>query len=252
MKDFNCFQADKVCVPWNVMKTIPKEQRKSFRSTYIKSPSKIYRSCVAFGVNEAARLLEKKFVSSILISAEVEPKFLVKHIIDTCLLHNIPVLVIPNLKTLLKELMNLSSIVVSFKSTKLNYSTIVEKIEEIYLNYHSPKHHINSAYDFENVTALSESSSEQECSRPINLYLHRKTNERVFIPHLSHKREVVDADFKLKEEEFVSFAEDRPSQLAPTICKQTKVSYKSLLLKRITNNKNRDVKKIVQLKTKNK
>uniref|UniRef100_A0A1Y1N857 Ribosomal protein eL8/eL30/eS12/Gadd45 domain-containing protein n=1 Tax=Photinus pyralis TaxID=7054 RepID=A0A1Y1N857_PHOPY len=86
-KDFGCFKADKVSVPWCVMKTIPKEQRKAFRSANITSPTKSYRSSVVFGVNEATRLLEKKLAGSVLISDDVEPKFIVKHVVDICVLH---------------------------------------------------------------------------------------------------------------------------------------------------------------------
>uniref|UniRef100_A0A1Y1N6Z2 Ribosomal protein eL8/eL30/eS12/Gadd45 domain-containing protein n=1 Tax=Photinus pyralis TaxID=7054 RepID=A0A1Y1N6Z2_PHOPY len=255
-KDFGCFKADKVSVPWSVMKTIPKEQRKAFRSANITSPTKSYRSSVVFGVNEATRLLEKKLAGSVLISDDVEPKFIVKHVVDICVLHKVPILVVPNLKNLLKEVMNLPSLVVAFKRTKLDYSRVNGVIKEIYRNYPPPKDHIHSNRDFEdNAMDVSESNSDSEDPQLPSLYLQRTSSERVFIPQPSRRRESIDSDLKVKGEEFLSFETERPIQLTPAVSearKEGKVSYKSLLLKRVASDKNRDIKKIVQLKKKKK
>ncbi|KAF5270710.1 hypothetical protein FQA39_LY01448 [Lamprigera yunnana] len=240
----------KVKIPWKVINTIPKKERASFCKPYNNSISNDYKSHIAFGVNEITKLLEKEEISSILISAEVDPKFLVKHIIDMCVLQEKPVLLLPGLKDLLQQTTGLKSLTIGFKLNS-KYTIIDSKIKEIYKNYKPAINQIS----LKNTSAQMKMDVIDYAKLIRNVHLHRiSKNERVFKPELSVKRESTNicSHSDAKTTDFISFGDESIDVSPKEVNPKTKVSYKALLLKRVINNKNRDKKKIQWLKAKSK
>ncbi|KAF5291470.1 hypothetical protein FQR65_LT01782 [Abscondita terminalis] len=185
----------KVSIPWNVMKTIPQDERKAFRTAHVPSSS-------------TAHSLQK-----------------------------VPILLIRNLKDLLKQTTGLASLSVGFKLNS-NFAMIDAKIKDLFQNYRPQEDKINSPPNIESEMDHSVDNLDTECA-----YLYRTSKtERMFVPELSVKRETLTTfgEMKQKTTDFISFSNKS----------NVKVSYKSLLLKRVTGNKNRDKKKIEQLKSK--
>ncbi|KAF2883331.1 hypothetical protein ILUMI_22833 [Ignelater luminosus] len=267
----------KVNIPWSELKNIPRLDRKEFRLNYIKTKldsqemfNKPNNSEIVFGVNETTRLLENDSVSSILITGEVNPQIMVKHIIDMAVLKKVPVLIIPNLKNTLKEKTGIASVTIAFKELSMDsqYWTIDQKIKEISSNYAVPQDHINyhrkdyNSDDDELISQCSpmdvdESSFKSESKPSCNLYLFRKSiAERAFVPELSQKREIIQPfnELEVNSSGFLAFSDSITNRKSEddtrkdNIQKKSKVSYKSLLIKRITNNKDRGKKKIDMLK----
>ncbi|KAK4874078.1 hypothetical protein RN001_013438 [Aquatica leii] len=253
-KDLKQLKPPKLRVPWNVMKTIPKEQRRAFRIAHSSSSCDDYRSHLVFGTNEVTKLLESNLASSVLISADVDPKFLVKHIVDMCVLRKVPVLAVPNLKNILKEVTGLVGVTIAFKCNT-NYAVIDEKIKQLYKNYQPLIAHISTHTESNEETQMEVVHKDNKPSQT-NVYLYRKSKtQRVFIPELSVKRDSLSTFIQTGNEslDFISLG-DNPVKIdtKKEVRTGTKVSYKSLLLKRVTSNKNRDKKKIEQLKMKTK
>lgn len=222
-----------------------------------------------FGVNETTRLLENNSASSILITGDVNPQIMVKHIIDMAVLKKVSVLIIPNLRSTLKEKTGIASVVIAFKGVSMDsrYWIIDKKVKEISSNYAVSPDHVNLHRNVDNSDdeLISQCSpmdvdqspfkSESKTSR--NLYLYRKSKtKRAFIPELSQKREIIKPfnELEVNTSGFLAFSDSITNRKSEddtrknNIQTKSKVSYKSLLIKRVANNKDRDKKKIAMLK----
>lgn len=225
-----------------------------------------YRAVMLFGINEITRALENDNVTCILITSDVQPQLMVKHIIDMAVLKNKPTLIVPNLRSLLRETTGITSVVFAFKQNVISdhLLEIIKTIIALSKNYHVPKGHINYERGLLNMEKdtlsniipskikFEESESDEEMSVEENdnsankneYYLYRKSKtQRVFIPDLS----VNSMEMKLentvskKLNDFLSFEE--PAS------KKQKI-YKSLKVNRIRNNNDRNNKKLEMIKWK--
>ncbi|KAL3272705.1 hypothetical protein HHI36_014169 [Cryptolaemus montrouzieri] len=198
-------RSKKINVPWNVLSNIPKEERRMVRKEYIKqnSPSEVIvrEENLIFGVNEVTKLLECNSFAVVLIHKDC-PKLLVDHIVDLAILHNVPLLVVSELKDILKEYCGLESLVIAIKTTdiKPNLSKIVKVVKEISENYPPPAQHINSKrieqdnnnYQISEVDTQLKNTNfvekTRESTKIQKCHLYRTTvNERTFIPENSKK-----------------------------------------------------------------
>lgn len=197
--------------------------------------------------------------SSVLITSEVEPRLMVKHVVDLAVLHNTPLLIVPNLKTILKEHIGINSMVLAFKlnaEIPSNYSIIIEEIKEIYTKHLPPEKHIN----FNRIEAVEEAPQAMDVEIATkekietiasfkNCHLRRQdTTQRVFVPELSTDGEATTVLDKTSTDlNYIPIGDIKVSKKEPT---KPKVSYKSLIVKRVTGNKDRNKKKIDTLKRK--
>lgn len=68
-----------------------------------------------FGLNEITRGLEKKIISSILVTADVNPQQMIRHLCYSCIDSDIPILVVPNLRERLKNIVGFPTVAIGFK-----------------------------------------------------------------------------------------------------------------------------------------
>lgn len=99
-----------------------------------------------FGINETAQSLESNQVCFILITNDVNPQFMVQHILDMAIMKFVPVLIVPGLRQLLKSCTGISSICFSLKKEH-NSNELLEleqAIIKISNHYPIPKNHFSN------------------------------------------------------------------------------------------------------------
>lgn len=74
-----------------------------------------YRDQLVFGINAVTRAIENAKVSLVLLANDVNPQLLIKHVIDGCHVQEIPVLQVPKLREIIKEVLHFPAIAVAFK-----------------------------------------------------------------------------------------------------------------------------------------
>lgn len=87
----------------------------------------IYRVSVVLGINSVTRALEKNSLCSILVDSNVEPLFMVKHIVTMSQNKEIPVLLIPFLKTVTLNKIGFASAALGIKVNFTNTLNIQQK-----------------------------------------------------------------------------------------------------------------------------
>lgn len=217
-----------------------------------------FRSGLIFGINEVTKLLENDMCACVLITSDVTPQLMVRHVVDMAVLTSTPVLVMPDLRKILKSCCGLSSVSLGVKKDVLNNSglcVIVKQVKEIYGHYPVPKDHINyhrinveDSKDVEmvessgNKTNVGKLDSEEEF-----VYLQRTNNgKRAFVPELSEfSGRMVNETVAGSSDGFLAFNQDENKSI-----NMTKKQYKSLVIKRLKGNKDREKRKQEQLKGK--
>ncbi|KAK9883470.1 hypothetical protein WA026_001647 [Henosepilachna vigintioctopunctata] len=254
----------KVNVPWKVLKDISKDDRRKAREDYIKKnyPAEdvTKEENLVFGVNDVTKSLETDSCSVVLV-AEVTPRILIKHIIDLCILHKVPILVIPGMRQVLEESCGLKSIALAIKRSlpkESNINNVIEAVQKISKKYPVDSLHLNShklntlplhKEEICNITSppneeVIEKIGETKLS---DYYLHRQSlSERVFIPnsentHRKRRQELIN--------DVISITSETDNS---NICDNGSTLYKPLKVKRLKGNKNRRKDKIQKLKSKNK
>lgn len=191
-----------------------------------------------FGVNEVTKSLEKTIAQAVLIASDVSPRLLVKHVVDMCIIKNVPVLVVPDLRRNLKQRFGLSSVVFGVKAVNI----LTETIKNIYSNYPVPEDHIHYLRMPENriekddkEVAVIEEVEMEETETTDDVYLYRTSkSERVFKPQKSDCK--VTLTSVKQHVGFLSLEENvqKPAQ---------KLNYKALVVKRLKGNKDREKRK---------
>lgn len=220
------------------------------------------REGLILGVNDVTKGLESGNLHCVLITADVKPKLMVEHIIDQSILLQIPVLVVPELRKVVKDTCGISSVTIAFTDV-IKYAEIHEAIEQIAVNYPIPRNHIHfNRITAENSVIVIDDSiieineeedrrnfSEQNCDdkqqdpSTDGIYLYRKSvTERVFVPEKSCGQMNNPGHMPMDSMEFLPFAVSS----APTLPK-----FKSLMVKRMKGDVNRTKRKITQIKGKN-
>lgn len=163
---------EKVKISWKEMKHVPRNERKKFRQECLqkqiaeREKSDVQcenRDGLILGVNDVSKALENSSVSHILITAEVEPRILVKHVINQAIMNKVPTLVMPYLRTLLKAKCGISSMVLGFRDHHPKYSLVQTLIEEMATMYPVDKRHpYYSRAQNDSVMFVDESNSQSE------------------------------------------------------------------------------------------
>lgn len=202
-----------------------------------------YRKDYAFGVNEVTKSLEKSKLQAVLIASDVSPRLLVKHVIDMCIVKNVPVLVITELRQSLQQRFGVTAVVFGVKSNDF----LVQVLKDVYVNYPVPEDHIHYLRMLQNcaekdsgdvvVQEVQMKESDDEKEEVKDLYLYRTSKrERVFKPEKSEVK-VVNVVAPLKPDFGFLSLEDAVEKTNPT------PNYKALVVKRLKGNKNREKRK---------
>lgn len=223
---------------------------------------------MVIGANEVTKSLEADEISTVLLTSDAKPQMMVKHIIDLAVLRNVPTLVVAELRVILNKCVGFGGLAVGFKKN-LNmdskYWAIDQKVKELATNYPVPVNHINYArqqatlesnkMEIESNKSLSTKDSKESVISK-SLYLYRtSTKYRCFVPQSSRNTEEVVHKMQVDSRGFISFGEEvneKPVSENTDNVRSRKVSYKSLLIKRVRNNEDRGKKKIEMLKRKKK
>lgn len=219
-------------IPWADIKAIPKESRKSFRaeqSPEFQPPESEIKSNLIFGVNKVTRLLEsEKCPASVLITADVNPRYMVKHVIDLCVLKKVNVLVVPKLKETLASSTGIPTIVLGLNDVR-KFDAFNEKVKTLCANYPVPERHAHFAEDEACCVEPEQSVVEdEEIAVTKNFHLIRTDpNVRVFVPETSK------AKSQTNPTDFLSFDDRKPT---------LKTNYIGLKVKSVRKNANRPKK----------
>ncbi|KAI4456276.1 hypothetical protein MML48_8g00010465 [Holotrichia oblita] len=241
-------------IPWEEIKHIPKQQRRAYRAKLSGlDPSEtrnLTSKCIYLGINEVTKLIEKDEAIAVLLANDVEPHLMIKHVIDLCILKLVPILVVSDFKEFLKEVLGISAAAIAFGKDvdcDAKNETIVGAINQIFLNYPIPESHVsfnNGSLNFLNALHVSEEKvdAKQESDAKVYLYRDRKSS-RVFIPRNSNvnynEKQRMDR-MEVDSSGFLSFNDDASED------------YKSLIVKQVVNNPNRNKRKLEMLKNKKK
>lgn len=217
-------------------------------------------------------------LNSLLVHSEVTSNLLIKHVVDMAAIASVPVLLLPNLKELLKENTGISSVAVGIQKTVPDNSKlhiIAEKVKEIHKRYPVPESYINYyrmqteksdneelIQTYENLKnknnqtlqtnsnscQISETKQElmvvsgEDSVGPAkttdvgDVYLFRQNKtQRIFVPD---KSEPIKNSMNLNNSlDFLSL------DIAGKNTNNSKKTYKSLIVKRLKGNKDRDKRK---------
>ncbi|KAK0179532.1 hypothetical protein PV327_005276 [Microctonus hyperodae] len=109
---------------WAKLCKLSKEERAALKNdSQEKSPEKIEDNTlvsVVLGINSVTRALEKNDLCSILVDSNVEPLFMIKHIVTMSQNKEIPVLLIPFLKTVTLNKIGFASAAMGIKKSILD------------------------------------------------------------------------------------------------------------------------------------
>ncbi|CAG9774086.1 unnamed protein product [Ceutorhynchus assimilis] len=248
---------DKLKIPWQELKKIPKQERKQ------KQPTQEIRQGLAFGINDTSKAIEKGIASSILIANEVKPKLMVEHLLDSSVLLRIPTLVVPGLRDILKTTCGISSAALALTDTE-KFKELQLIVKNLHEKYPVPKRHINYQRSLIDEDQTNNQSvvviEDEDCPKTTEdsvivvedpmvvidddnekstVYLYRDSkNKRVFVPSKSDAGPIIG---EVATNLFLSLCDvDSPP----------KKLYKSLKVRRIKGNHNRNKMKIGQIKEK--
>lgn len=195
------------------------------------------------------KLIEKSTIHAVLVASDVNPRLLVKHVLDMCVIKNVPVLVVPGLREILLQRTGLSGVVFGAKNNDL----LAQIIRNIYVNHPVPENHIHYFRMLKNEEKHFKSDSEIACTemeqtereveeQDESVYLYRTSkNERVFKPE-SAQNTSVNAIVKSKQD--IGFLSLETKVVQTT----QKPNYKALIVKRLKGNKEREKRKREMIK----
>lgn len=242
---------------------------------------------MVFGINEVTKGLETKTLNSVLVHSEVTSNLLIKHVVDMAAVASVPVLLLPNLKVLLKENTGISSVAVGIQKTVPENSglrVVAEKVKEINKNYPVPENYINyyriqiensdddemnnkniQTFDTCHISqtkqeqmnisndgsvSLEQTEDElmaidnndaigqQKTNEASNVYLFRQNKkQRMFVPDKSEPTKNLMDNLNKTSLDFLSL------DVAGKNTNIVKKQYKSLIVKRLKGNKDRDKRK---------
>lgn len=209
-----------------------------------------------FGINEVTKLLEKDEAISVLLSSDVTPQLMIKHVIDLCVFKRIPVLVVPDLKQFLKDTVGIGATVLAFRNNLLTDSKLYlvhKRITDMFVNYPiSEKHAAFNIIDTNFFDVVSNETIKDDKTKVDlhieNVYLYRDISKtgRVFVPKNSNESKGNRVD--TVETHLTGFL-----SLNDNIDDSSKLStYNSLVVKQIKGNPHRNKRKVDMIKNKKK
>lgn len=170
---------------------------------------------------------------------------MIKHVLDLCVYKRVSVLVVPDLKALLNEIAGINAVVVAFSRNATHdpkINIVCENINQICQNYPVPETHAAFVDDESKFLASVPVEKSEKPYVIQNVYLYRDPNEnrRVFVPktECKDKTDKMDVD----SSEFLSI-EDNVSVLN---------KYKSLIVKQVISNPDRNKRKLDLIKNRKK
>lgn len=158
------------------------------------------------------KAIENGTALSVLISSDVSPQHMIKHIWFACNQANIPILVVPNLRPSVKVIVGFHATCLALKNTIPEtdpFYTTHTAIKDLSQQFERVKHPDEAGDGIESEITDDKSEASEEPDRNITKtsnhdYLYRRNNERCFKPPMSDRT----APNSLKwSEGFVAFSD---------------------------------------------
>ncbi|XP_053988060.1 uncharacterized protein LOC128891652 [Hylaeus anthracinus] len=235
-------------LPWSKLRHMKKEERALAKKEALSKEGNVLNTeiinSVILGLNAITRSLEKSNVCCVLMDAHIEPQFLIRHIIIMAQNKKVPILLLPNLKTITLNSIGFASAAFALKNIVMvspdhHFYPLYSKIHDISKDIPLPK---NSLQLFKDEETLEESTlntedkisienvSQTESSEPIkfilstNVYKYRSScKQRAFIPlnaaRGSSNEPVVD---KVEQNDFISLSNYNSDEYDASIRKNTR------------------------------
>ncbi|XP_076282196.1 uncharacterized protein LOC143209835 [Lasioglossum baleicum] len=194
-------------IPWSELKQMTKEERSKVKLEALQKqeyvPNTEILNSVVLGLNAITRSLEKNIVSCVIMDAGIDPQLLVKHIIMMAQNKKIPILILPNFKTMVLNAIGFASAACALKdivakSPEHHFYQLYMKICDIFKDIPLPKNSLQLYKDSEEPLdemiakdgmISIENEPEVDASGPIkftlstDVYKYRSSRkERAFIP----------------------------------------------------------------------
>lgn len=217
---------------WKTLKQIPKEKRP-------KPPQLKKVDGLLLGIRECTEAVQNKQCAAIIIEAKINPRMIVQPILEMCRTKDIPVLCLNDLRNVTRINFGVPTSCLGIKCNSL--SDVTKVIVELAKNHPKPKlsNDLKKAnkIEVENKAIAEKMDIEVLKASEVTtfqfLYRTSKKN-RVFVPNAS---ENVKQPTEFIGQDFIEFSE-KPKQ------KDSK-AYMKMILKRISNNPDRDRKSVV-------
>lgn len=268
------YQDKKIQIPYHELKNIPKLERKDFRIKYgqdrnIPQEKTLKPAGVLIGINAVSKALETNSAQAILISADVEPRLLVQHIIDQAVLYNVPILCVNNLRGKIKTITGIGTVCFGISKDMCDnpkYKLIIEQIESIFNKIPPPTSHINydrsiNSFKIQNepeIERKKEKMQVNEAEIRKSVYLKRANdNSRAFVPINEESKKTFTME--VDQTGFLGFTETSVKKLNDDskINKNfngrekkalSRSQYKALIVKRLKGDVNRNQRKMKKMK----
>ncbi|KAF7996974.1 hypothetical protein HCN44_005251 [Aphidius gifuensis] len=190
-------------ISWGKLRKMSKEERLALKKeSQIKdsiNKSESVMNDLVLGINEVTKNLEKQNLCSIIVDSNIDPLFMIKHIVTMGQKKNIPVLLVPFLKSVTLSKINFACAAVGLKKTiesdgNSHFHKLHEKILEYAVGFTIKKETnsfedslVNEDCDTTDDDKKSEIVTKKIVPEPFklstNIYNYRSTKkERIFVP----------------------------------------------------------------------
>ncbi|XP_029044091.2 uncharacterized protein LOC114876588 [Osmia bicornis bicornis] len=194
-------------IPWSQLRHMKKEERAQAKKEAISKvenvPDPKIGNSVVLGINAITRALEKNDICCVLMDASIEPPLLIRHIIQMAQNNKIPLLLLPELKTITLNTIGFASAACAPKnivkeSQDHYFYPLHQMIHDIFKDVSLPKKTFklfeqlscseeSESYETDDMSTEPESQLEPSESNKFTLstdvYMYRSSrNERAFVP----------------------------------------------------------------------
>ncbi|XP_024084808.1 ribonuclease P protein subunit p38-like [Cimex lectularius] len=159
---------EKLKAPWKDLRKLKKEERKEKTIAFLNSLPKEQkeirnealklRDLLFFGINSVSRGVENKLVQFSVVADEVNPKVLIKHLVQLLYNAGIPVLLVPNLKTVTNDSIGFPCAAIGFKKMEDSNKNRFSELESEFMKLFNSR----SCTNVLNENAKLESSDDED------------------------------------------------------------------------------------------
>ncbi|XP_012145680.1 uncharacterized protein LOC100879287 [Megachile rotundata] len=197
-------------IPWSKLRHMKKEERAQVKREAISKegsvPDPKISNSVILGINAITRALEKENICCVLMDADIDPPLLVKHIIQMAQNSKIPLLLLPQLKTITLSTIGFACAACALKndvkeSPDHHFYPLYQTIHNIFKDMPSPKNtfklierinYSEKSESYETDDSSNEMESQMESSKTAkytlstDVYMYRSSRkERAFVPPIA-------------------------------------------------------------------
>ncbi|XP_015109047.1 ribonuclease P protein subunit p38 [Diachasma alloeum] len=185
-------------ISWAQLRKMSKEERaalkKEMKSKKMENKEDEINNKMCLGVNAVTRALERDSLASVLVDSNVEPLIMIKHVVTMCQNKNLPVILVPFLKSSTSQRLGFASAALGLRKSWIedrtsdfyklhaNISSLAEELPKT----KNPMQLFDDDDDDDDEEKIPLETKNQPTAifkLSTSVYLHRKSvNERAFVP----------------------------------------------------------------------